>query len=173
MTVKPLERVALVLACGVLVGLTACSSRVRALVQATQAAHSVSATAHPAASPTADMVSAVVLGKTSVPVDVKFALRQRPEVGQSATLDLLIIPSAPLDRVTTSFHAEGGLTLRDGAAPSVQERPEPGVPISHSLTIVAQQDGIFYVDATVLAESGTESIGRTFTIPVIAGAGTQ
>ncbi len=119
------------------------------------------------------MVTAVSAGKGGLPVDVKFALRQRPEVGQSAELDLIVIPSAPLDRLMTSFHVEEGLTLSDGAQPSVEDRPEPGVPISHALTIVPKQDGIFYVDATVLADSGTGSIARTFTIPVIAGAGAQ
>jgi hypothetical protein len=119
------------------------------------------------------MVTAVSAGKSGLPVDVKFALRQRPEVGQSAELDLIVIPSAPLDRLMTSFHAEEGLTLSDGAQPSVQDRPEPGVPIPHALTIVPKQDGIFYVDAIVLADSGTESIARTFTIPVIAGGGAQ
>jgi hypothetical protein len=119
------------------------------------------------------MVSAVTASKTGLPVEVKFALRQRPEVGQSAELDLLVIPSAPFDRVMTSFHAEQGLTLSDGAQPIVQDRPEPGVPIAHTLKIVAQQDGVFYVDATVLVDSGTESLARTFTVPVIAGTGTQ
>ncbi|HTW36944.1 MAG TPA: hypothetical protein VMD49_00065 [Steroidobacteraceae bacterium] len=142
-----------------------------------------SATAHPgtaapaaaqaAAAAGVDMVAAVSSGKTSLPVDVRFALRQRPELGQAAELDLLVTPSAQLDKLITSFHAQDGVAIREGAEPSVQDRPEPGVAIPHRLTIVAQQDGIFYVDATVLADWGGESIGHTFTIPVIAGAGAQ
>ncbi len=166
----------LMLACASLGALAACS-RVNALLHpgasapappAASASHSASAS-----SASADMVSAVVLGKTDVPVSVQFDLRQRPEVGQPAELDLLITPSAPLERVMTSFHAGEGLTLRGGSAPAVEDRPEPGVPIRHTLTIVAQQDGIFYVDATVLADLGTGTLAHTFTIPVIAGAGAQ
>ena len=51
------------------------------------------------------------------------------------------------------------------------EHPEPGAPISHTVTIVPQRDGIFFVSATVLADSPTNSVSHLFSIPVIAGAG--
>jgi hypothetical protein len=173
-TLKPLGP-ARVLACAALLGLAACSrgNPLAQLAHMRAPAHAAASAAHPADAPTADMVAAVALGKTSVPVDVRFALRERPEVGQPATLDLLVTPSAPLERLVTSFRAEDGLKLRDGGDPSVRERPEPGIPIPHTLTVVAQQDGIFYVSATVLADLGSEQIAHTFTIPVIAGGGAQ
>jgi hypothetical protein len=122
--------------------------------------------------PDRDMVVAVSNGTgTSVPVEVRFALRERPEIGKAAELDLEMVPSAPVDRLIASFYAEPGLTLSDGAQPAERDRPEPGVPISHRLTIVAQHDGIFYVNATVLADFNNDSVAHTFTIPVIAGAG--
>jgi hypothetical protein len=171
----PLGRT-LAVACAMVWLLSACSLRGNAAgsaVHSGAAAPAPPAASHPAATPGADMVAAVSSGKTSLPVAVKFELRQRPEAGQPAELDLLIIPSAPLDRLMTSFHAEQGLALRDGGQPGVAERLEPGVPIARKLTIVPQQDGIYYVDATVLADWSGESIGHTFTIPVIAGAGVQ
>lgn len=120
-----------------------------------------------------DMVAAVTIAKGDelLPVEVKFALRERPEVGKASELDLEMIPSAPLDRLITVFHAEDGLNVSAGAGPAQRDRPEPGVPIPHQLTIVPERDGIFYVTATVLEDAGSESIARTFTIPVIAGAG--
>jgi hypothetical protein len=169
-----IRRVEGAIACALLCGLAACGASSEPGAAHPGAAAPASQASHPAPRGDADLVTAVSAGKAGgVPVDVKFALRQRPEVGQSATLDLVVTPSAALDRLMTSFHAEEGLTLSEGAQPTVQERPEPGVPIPHTLTIVPKQDGIFYVDATVLADSGTESIARTFTIPVIAGAGAQ
>jgi hypothetical protein len=140
-------------------------------------AHVHSASARSAALPGAqqqlDMVTAVSAGKSALPVDVKFALQQRPEVGQSIKLDVQVTPSAQLDRLITSFHAEDGLTLGDGAQATEHDRPDPGVPIVHTLTLVAKQDGVFYVNATVQADWGTESVAHTYTIPVIAGAGAQ
>ncbi len=164
----------LALACVVSCGLSACgASGDHGALHPVGAAPGSSAAPQRAPRADADLVTAVSAGKGGLPVDVRFALRQRPEVGQSAELDLVMIPSAPVDRLMTSFHAEDGLTLSDGAQPRVDDRPEPGVPISHALTIVPKQDGIFYINATVLVDSGTESIARTFTIPVIAGAGAQ
>jgi hypothetical protein len=133
------------------------------------------AAAHAAAKPmvpgSADFVAAVGGGKSAVPVEVRFALRDRPEVGKPVELDVEVTPTAPLGRLVTSFHAEDGLAIERGGAASETDRPEPGMPLSRALTIVAQHDGIFYVSATVLVDAGADSTARTFTIPVIAGAG--
>ncbi|MGH8258377.1 MAG: hypothetical protein ACREUG_01655 [Steroidobacteraceae bacterium] len=130
-------------------------------------------TAQPGAVGSADLVAAVGSDKSNVPVDVRFALRQRPEVGKPVELDVQITPSAPLGKVVTTFHADDGLTIQAGGAATESVRPEPGVPLSRTLTIVAQRDGIFYVKATVLVDAGADSIARTFTIPIIGGAGTS
>jgi len=166
----------LALACAALCGLAACNwSPFGAGAhpgQAASSAHARSA-ALPGAKREADMVTAVSGGKTQLPVEVKFALRQRPELGQPIALDLEVVPSAPLDRVITSFHAEDGLTLANADKPIEHDRADPGVPIEQTLSLTAHQDGIFYVNATVLADWGTESVAHTFTIPVIAGAGVR
>ncbi len=171
----------LVLACVALGGVAACSPASRWISSWTHR-RSDRALSHPGGSvavqqakapPDDDMVVAVSNGTgTSLPVEVRFALRERPEIGKSADLDLEVIPSAPVDRLITTFYAEPGLSVSGGAEPAEHDRPEPGVPIAHKLTIVAQRDGIFYVNATVLADFNSESIAHTFTIPVIAGAGT-
>ncbi|MGH8217317.1 MAG: hypothetical protein ACREUT_01920 [Steroidobacteraceae bacterium] len=133
-----------------------------------RAAH---ATAKPAAPGSADLVAAVAGERSAVPVQVRFAVRDRPEVGKPVELDIEVIPTGPLGRLVTSFHAEDGLDIERGAGASATDRPEPGVPLARALTIVARRDGIFYVDATVLVDVGADSVARTFTIPVIAGAG--
>lgn len=131
--------------------------------------------ANPAKKPTsagnADFVAAVAGDKSAVPVEVRFELHGRPEIGKPVELDIQVTPTAPLGRVVTSFHAEDGLAIEQGGAASETDRPTPGVALSRALTIVAQHDGIFYVSATVLVDLGADSVARTFTIPVIAGAG--
>jgi hypothetical protein len=137
--------------------------------------HPSSAAAHKAVKPGTpvdpDMVAAVAVGKTRGPVDLRFALRQHPMPGQSSELDLSLIPSTALDRVTVTFGAEDGLELRDGADMTPWNHAEPGVSIAHSLTIVPKTAGIFYVSVTILAETSVDSSARVFTIPVIAGGG--
>lgn len=129
------------------------------------------AAAKPAVSGAADFVSAIGPEKTALPIEVRFALRNRPEVGKPVELDVQVTPTGPLGRLVTSFHADDGLAIERGGATSETDRPEPGVALSRALTIVAQRDGLFYVKATVLVDAGADSVASTFTIPVIAGAG--
>jgi hypothetical protein len=118
-----------------------------------------------------DMTAAVSTAKGNARVVIKFALRERPEVGKPARLDLTLVPQMALDHMVASFYAEDGLTLQEGGETASLERPEPYAAIQRTLTVVPQRDGIFYVSATVIADAGTESVARTYTIPLIAGAG--
>ncbi|HKF96619.1 MAG TPA: hypothetical protein VKB20_00070, partial [Steroidobacteraceae bacterium] len=64
-----------------------------------------------------DMVSAVASNKPStLPLQVKFELRDRPDVGQPVELDLAIVPiSASVDRVSGNVEAEDGIELLEGS----------------------------------------------------------
>jgi hypothetical protein len=140
-------------------------------------------TAHPASRPEkkkgpdpaelalANMVSAVSAGKPSGDIDLKFTLRERPVVGESVDIDLALIPRQDLDRVYATFQAGDGLEITKGGKTPDIDHPPAGIPIPHTLTIVPQRDGVFYVSAVVLADSSTQSVTRSFSIPVIAGAG--
>lgn len=119
----------------------------------------------------ANMVSAVGSGKSSGDLELKFELRGRPVVGESVDIDLALIPGPNLDRVYAVFQAADGLQLTQGGSTPAVEHPPAGVPISHTVTIVPQRDGIFYVSAVVLEDSPTQSVTRSFSIPVIAGSG--
>jgi hypothetical protein len=118
-----------------------------------------------------DMVSAVSSGKASAEIDLKFALRERPVVGEPVDIDVALIPGHDLDQIYATFSAADGLEVTKGGRMPQLEHPEAGAPISHTVTIVAQRDGIFFVSATVLADSPTNSVTHLFSIPVIAGAG--
>jgi hypothetical protein len=117
------------------------------------------------------MVSAVGAGKSSATIDLKFELLGRPVVGQPVDIDFALIPGHELDRVSAVFHAADGLELTQGEKTGAIDHPEVGVAVTHTVTIVPQRDGIFYLTAVVLADSPTDSLTRTFSIPVIAGAG--
>lgn len=118
-----------------------------------------------------DFVTAVSAGRPGAPIELKFALRKRPEVGEPLEIHFAVVPVVPLDRVIASFQAGDGLELRAGNQMPRLERPLAGEPVSHVVTIVPKRDGIFHLTAVILAESATSSIARTFTIPIIAGAG--
>ncbi len=82
-----------------------------------------------------------------------------------------LTPSVELEHMFARFQVADGLQLVSGSETEHIEHPEKGAPVSHTLTILPKQDGIFYVTAVVLADTDKESIARTFTVPLIAGQG--
>ncbi len=118
-----------------------------------------------------DMVSAVSGGKAGPPVTLKFALNQRPLVGEPVDVEVALIPVSPLERLFARFQPSTGLTLVKGGESPQYENPPTGQPIAHVVTVMANNDGIFYITAAVVADAQDSSLTRTFSIPVIAGNG--
>jgi hypothetical protein len=122
--------------------------------------------------PPTDMVSAVGDGKPGAArVSVRFELKTRPQLGQPLDLNLVILPSAAIDRVYGKVEADDGLELVSGADIAPTERPVEDVPISHSIRVVPQREGVLTLRAVISADSGGQPSSQTFSIPLIAGAG--
>jgi hypothetical protein len=119
----------------------------------------------------ADMVSAVSASKAGPPVTLKFALNERPGVGEPIDVEVALIPISDLTRLFVKFQPSTGLTLVKGAESPQFERPKTGEPIHHTVTVQASVDGIYYITAAVVADAEDSSLTRTFSIPVIAGNG--
>jgi len=120
-----------------------------------------------------NMVSAVGGARTGpASVQVKFELRQRPDVGQSLDIDLVILPgSSSLDRLYGRVEVADGLQLTEGAQIAPTDRPVEGAPIHHSIRVLPARDGIFTVNAVVSVDSAGQSSSQTFSIPIIVGPG--
>jgi hypothetical protein len=119
-----------------------------------------------------DMIAAVSSAKTGPPVQLKFELRGRPEIGQPLDVDVAVIPDSPtVERVYAKFQGGDGLELLDGSDLLPVEKPAQSIPIRHTIRLLPKRSGIFTLNATVGVDSGTESVSRAFAIPVIAGEG--
>jgi hypothetical protein len=118
-----------------------------------------------------NMVSAVASNKPStVPVQVKFELHDRPDIGQPVDLDLAIVPmSASVDRLAGRVDAEDGLELVEGADIPASDRPTEGVPIRHTVKVLPKREGVFTVRAALTVDSAGVSSTESYSIPVIAG----
>src|SRR5579871_3741325 len=89
-----------------------------------------------------DMVAAVAPNKAASPVEVKFALAQRPEVGQPLNLDVAVMLVQPLpDSVTVAFQSGDGIEIIEGADPVSIDRPAEGTPIRRTVKLLPQRDG--------------------------------
>ncbi|HKD54819.1 MAG TPA: hypothetical protein VKB72_11465 [Steroidobacteraceae bacterium] len=128
---------------------------------------------NPADAISANMVSAVALNKPAgVPVEVRFEIKDRPQIAQPVDVDLVIVPlSASVDRVSGKVQAEDGLDLVDGADIPPSDRPPEGVPIRHTIKVQPKRDGIFMFTAVLAVDAGGQTSMQTFTMPVIAGTG--
>ena len=123
----------------------------------------------------ADMVAAFSAtrsqgGKPGL-VDLKFKIAQRPAIGAPVDIDLVLTPAVDLESLFARFQAADGLQIVSGAESEHFEHAARGQPVKHKITVMAKTDGIFYVTAVVLADSDTESVARTFALPLIAGQG--
>ena len=154
-----------------LVSLQGCSKIEHAVGQRQRSQPSAAKPTDPTELALANMVSAVSSGKSTDNLQLKFELHSRPAVGQPVEIDLALIPGQDLDRIYATFQGSDGLEVTAGGKTDEVNRPPVGVPITYTITVVPRREGVFSVSAVVLADSSSESVTRTFSIPVIAGAG--
>jgi hypothetical protein len=120
----------------------------------------------------ADMVAAVNSTKAASPVELKFALTARPEVGQVMDLDVAVVPHEPVpESLSVAFQVADGLDIVDGSQLERVEKLVNGTPIRHVVRILPKRDGIFALTAIVSFAASNQDGSRTFSIPVIAGEG--
>jgi hypothetical protein len=119
-----------------------------------------------------EMVAAVSSAKAGPPVEMRFSLASRPEVGQVIEVSVVLIPRAPVpDSFAASFQAAEGLEIVDGAQLDRVEKLVAGEPVRHVLKVLPKRDGIFALSAVVTYSQADQDVQRTFSIPVIAGEG--
>ncbi len=118
-----------------------------------------------------DMVAAVTASK-GPPVELKFALPVRPEVGQVTDIDVALLTSQPApESVSISFQVVDGLEIVEGSQMERIDKPAVGTPLRHVVKVLPKRDGIFAVTAVVSFSVANQETNRTFSIPVIAGQG--
>ena len=121
---------------------------------------------------TSRMVSAVAASKPStLPLQLKFDLHDRPDIGQPLDVDLAIIPiSASVDRVAGNIEGEDGLELLDGGQIAPADHPAEGVPIRHSVKVLPKREGIFTLHAVLTVDAAGQTASGGYSVPVIAAA---
>jgi hypothetical protein len=126
----------------------------------------------PVAKAMAGMVEAVGPSSGQSPVQLRFSIRERPQVGQDDEIDYALIPLAQgLDEIRLVFGALNGLEVVNRGPALAAIRPASGVPIFGSVTVRPVKAGLFTLTAAVAVQSPTQAVVWPFTIPVIAGEG--
>ncbi|HEX3844526.1 MAG TPA: hypothetical protein VHV80_09205 [Steroidobacteraceae bacterium] len=135
-------------------------------------AHAPPPRVDPAVKALAGMVEAVGPSSSQSPIELRFSIRDRPEVGQEDEIDYAVIPEAAgLDTVRLVFGSLEGLQVVSYGPTLAAIKPVSGVPIFGSVTVRPVKAGLFTLTATVAVEYPTQSVMWPFSIPVIAGEG--
>jgi len=117
-------------------------------------------------------VTSVKPGSTPLPLQLKFDLRERPQVAQPLDVDLVVIPlSGAIDRVFGKVVGEEGLELVSGGDLQQAAKPVEGAPIQYSVQVLPKTDGIYTLTASISVDSAGVISTQTYDIPVIAGQG--
>ncbi len=126
----------------------------------------------PAAQALAGMVEAVGPSGTQPPVELRFSIRSRPQVGQDDEIDYALIPQVGgLGTIRLGFGSIDGLRVVDRGPTLVAIKPAIGVPIFGSITVRPLKAGLYTLTAAVAVETSNGSVVWPFAIPVIAGEG--
>ncbi len=126
----------------------------------------------PAAQALAAMVEAVGPSGAQGPIELRFSIRNRPQVGEDDEIDYALIPQvAGLETIRLAFGALDGLQVVSHGPALAAIKPAGGVPIFGSVTVRPVKAGLFMLTVAVAVESSNGSVVWPFNIPVIAGEG--
>jgi hypothetical protein len=163
----------LALVLGLALGAGGCGSKTEPAPAQAKKAAPVKKVATPADSLSPYLVTAVTTTKTGAELlQVKFELAGHPEVGDPVDLDLVLVPAADnIDRISGTIQGDEGLEVVSGGTLDPAEKPAFGTPIHRNLKVRAKRDGIFTLSAALTVESGGQSLGPVYSLPIIAGNG--
>jgi hypothetical protein len=121
-----------------------------------------------AAEQTAGMVQAATLGKSQLPVELKFDLGARPKVGQVLELNLALIAQIPASSITLQANGAEDLTVAPAASQFDIPAEDAGGVYRQTLKVTPNAEGVSLVGVTVSLKHDDITEQRVFSIPIIA-----
>jgi hypothetical protein len=143
--------------------LTACGSE----PDPDAAAATTAAKAAPA-DPIARMARAVGNGKPGAAVVIRYDFAAKPAVGTPTELQIAFIPQAGVDAMDIVVSGMDGVTLSGPVSASFTE-VEPAKPYLHTVTVLPDRAGVFYLSVVATTQIGNSNLSRTFSIPFAVG----
>jgi hypothetical protein len=120
-----------------------------------------------AAELTAGMVEAASQGKSQLPVDLKFDLKQRPTPGQALDIDIALIPQIDAGAADIQVTGGDGLTVAPGMNQIDLPAIEAGQVYRQSVKVTPTADGVLLLGLTISLKHDEMTESRGFSIPLI------
>src|SRR5258706_1241209 len=133
------------------------------------AAAAASAAARRARAGDVDMVAAVSEGNSSTPVSVSYRLAARPQLHAPVDVELAITPDKQAKVLTMHLSFRGGDGLELQSPPRVEIADAGAQEVFHqTVTVLPTQSGVLQLHLTALVDSSTDSLARSYAIPLAA-----
>jgi hypothetical protein len=113
------------------------------------------------------MVEAANQGKSQLPVQLKFDLKQRPTPGQGLDIDIAIIPQIDASAGDLQVTGGDGLTVAPGTNHIDLPAFEAGRVYRQSVKVTPTADGVLLLGLTITLKHDEMSDSRSFSIPLI------
>jgi hypothetical protein len=121
-----------------------------------------------AAEQTAGMVQAASEGKSSVPVELKFDIAQRPKVGQPLEINLALIAQIAASPATIQVTGDDAVSVAAGANQFDIPAAEAGEVYRETVNVTPNTEGVVVLGVTVMLKHDEMVDQRVFSIPIIA-----
>ncbi len=121
-----------------------------------------------AADPMARMARAVGNGKPGAAVQIRYDFASRPAVGTPTELQIAFVPNAGVDAMDVVVSGMDGVTLAGPLSASFTD-VEPSKPYMHTVSVLPDRGGVFYVSVVVTTQIGNSNLSRTYAIPFAVG----
>ena len=148
--------------------LAACGSEPEPDANAVKAQKLAAQAAAAPADPTTRMARAVGNGKPGAAVEIRYEFCAKPAIGTPIELQIAFIPHAGVDAMDVTVAGMDGITLA-GALTANFADVEPQKPYLHTVSVLPDRSGVFYLSVVVTTQIGNSSLSRTFSIPFSVG----
>jgi hypothetical protein len=118
--------------------------------------------------PMTRMARAVGNGKPGAAVDIRYDFGSKPAVGTPTELQIAFVPHAGVDAMEIVVKGMEGVTLAGAQSVNFAE-VEPEKPYMHTLSVLPDRGGVFYLSVVVTTQIGNQNLSRTFSIPFVVG----
>lgn len=116
---------------------------------------------------TAGMAEAASLGKSQLPVELKFDVAQKPKVGQPLDINLALIAQISASPATVQVNgADDVLVAPDGKQFDIPTE-EAGEVYRHTLNVTPNAEGVVLIEVLVMLKHDEVVEQRPFAIPII------
>jgi hypothetical protein len=116
----------------------------------------------------ARLASAVVDGKTTAPVDMKYDVLSKPAVGQPFEVELTFDTRLPADALDMEITEAPGLTIVSEKTASFSP-VEGGKSYTSKVLVKGDNAGLYYIGVVAKMSTRVQTETRAFAIPVVIG----